>query len=170
LKARRWGALPEVRYLPQDRLQAFARYKDCCVQGLTDPELYQPSRRPYCGLGRVEYPFHDRTVVVTHCGRICFGRRKIHLSHVSAGLPVGIREVAEKIWLVTFMHYDLGFFDHQTGRVECAETPLSNPRASGRPGITEVAGSWTPVCPPPSRAGRQTRAGPAPDARMLVAS
>jgi hypothetical protein len=25
---------------------------------------------------------------------------------------VGIKEVAEKIWLVTFMHYDLGFFDH----------------------------------------------------------
>ena len=24
---------------------------------------------------------------------------------------VGIKEVAEKIWLVTFMHYDLGFFD-----------------------------------------------------------
>ena len=37
------------------------------------------------------------------------------------GLP---EEVAEKIWLVTFMHYDLGFFDHETGRVECAPNPF----------------------------------------------
>jgi hypothetical protein len=34
-------------------------------------------------------------------------------------------EVEEKIWLVTFMNYDLGFFDHETGRVECAETPFT---------------------------------------------
>ena len=25
-----------------------------------------------------------------------------------------------RIWLVSFMQYDLGFFDHETGRVECA--------------------------------------------------
>ena len=37
---------------------------------------------------------------------------------------MGIKEVAEKIWLVTFMHYDLGFFDHETGRVECAPNPF----------------------------------------------
>src|ERR1700683_5423213 len=24
-----------------------------------------------------------------------------------------------------FMHYDLGFFDHETGRIECAENPFS---------------------------------------------
>jgi hypothetical protein len=44
--------------------------------------------------------------------------------HVFAGQPVGVREVTEKIWLVTFMHYDLGFFDHETGRVECAANPF----------------------------------------------
>lgn len=32
--------------------------------------------------------------------------------------------IEEKIWLVSFMHYDLGFFDHETGRVECAENPF----------------------------------------------
>jgi hypothetical protein len=37
---------------------------------------------------------------------------------------VGIKEIAEKIWLVSFMHYDLGFFDHETGRVECAPNPF----------------------------------------------
>jgi len=30
---------------------------------------------------------------------------------VFAGQNVGIKEVSEKIWLVSFMHYNLGFFD-----------------------------------------------------------
>jgi putative transposase len=88
-------------------------------------ELYSASPRPYQGLGELEYPLHDRTVMVTNCGRICIGRRKISLSHVFAGQKVGIREVGEKIWLVTFMHYDLGFFDQEANRVECAENPFS---------------------------------------------
>ncbi len=87
-------------------------------------ELYTSSPRPYQGLGELEYPFHDRTVTVTSCGRICLGSRKINLSAVFAGQNVGIKEVSEKIWLVTFMHYDLGFFDHEVGRVECAPNPF----------------------------------------------
>jgi len=114
----------------QARFDAFIDYYNQerphqALEMRTPAELYRPSPRPYTGLANVEYPFHDRTVIVTHCGRICIGRRKLHLSHVFAGQPVGIREVSEKIWLVTFMHYDLGFFDHQTGRVECAENPFS---------------------------------------------
>jgi putative transposase len=86
-------------------------------------ELYQPSRRPYRGLSELEYPFHDRTITVTHCGRICLGKRKINLSQAFAGQNVGIKEVSDRIWLVTFMHYDLGFFDHETCRLE----PLADP-------------------------------------------
>ena len=37
---------------------------------------------------------------------------------------VGVKEVSDKIWLVSFMHYDLGFFDHEVGRVECAPNPF----------------------------------------------
>ena len=88
-------------------------------------ELYRGSPRPYVGLGERVYPFHDRTITVTQCGRICIGRRKINLSIVFAGQNVGIKEVAEKIWLVTFMDYDLGFFDQETGRVECALNPFA---------------------------------------------
>jgi putative transposase len=87
-------------------------------------ELYSASPRLYHGLDELEYPFHDRTITVTRCGRICIGTRKINLSQVFAGQNVGIREIAEKIWLVSFMHYDLGFFDHETGRVECAQNPF----------------------------------------------
>ena len=82
------------------------------------------SVRPYQGLSELEYPFHDRTLTVTTCGRICMGHRKINLSIVFAGQNVGIREVAENIWLVSFMQYDLGFFDHQSGRIECAPNPF----------------------------------------------
>ena len=87
-------------------------------------ELYSTSPRPYTGLREVQYPFADRTITVTQCGRICIGRRKINLSSVFAGQDVGISEVSEKIWLVSFMSYDLGFFDHESGRVECAQNPF----------------------------------------------
>jgi putative transposase len=40
------------------------------------------------------------------------------------GRAVGIREVADKIWLVSFMDYDLGFFDEDVGRVEPSTNPL----------------------------------------------
>jgi putative transposase len=88
-------------------------------------EHYSPSPRPYRGLDALEYPFHDRTVTVTRCGRICLGRRKINLSKVFAGQNVGIKEISDRIWLVTFMQYDLGFFDHETCRLESAENPFA---------------------------------------------
>ena len=39
---------------------------------------------------------------------------------------VGIKEVSDRIWLVTFMHYDLGYFDDEAGRVE----PIADPFGS----------------------------------------
>jgi len=87
-------------------------------------ELYVSSSRPYKGLSELEYPFHDRTITVTNCGRICVGNRKINLSTVFAGQNVGIKEVADKVWLVSFMQHDLGFFDHETGRITSSENPF----------------------------------------------
>jgi putative transposase len=34
------------------------------------------------------------------------------------------KQVADKIWLVSFMHYDLGYFDHETCRLESAHSPF----------------------------------------------
>ena len=87
-------------------------------------EVYTPSARTYTPPPDPEYPFHDRTVRVTRCGRICIGKRKISLSNVFAGQLVGIREVEEEIWLVSFLDYDLGFFDKERGRVEPAPNPF----------------------------------------------
>ena len=87
-------------------------------------ELYTPSPRVFRPPDPPEYPFHDRTVRVTHCGRLCVNARKISLSRVFAGQDVGIREVADKIWLVSFMEFDLGFFDEDIRRVEPAVNPF----------------------------------------------
>lgn len=84
-------------------------------------ERYQPSLRPYRGLDELEYPFHDRTITVTRCGRVCFKGREINLSIVFAGQNVGVKQVSENIWLVSFMQYDLGYFDHESCRLEPIE-------------------------------------------------
>jgi hypothetical protein len=39
------------------------------------------------------------------------GHKKINFSTVFAGQAVGIKEVHDDIWLVSFMGYDLGYFD-----------------------------------------------------------
>src|ERR1700745_1158570 len=86
-------------------------------------EIYQPSPRPYTGLPDIDYPFPAKTIMVTRCGRICLGNKKINFSQVFAGQAVGIKEIHDDIWLVSFMQYDLGYFDLETRVLE----PLENP-------------------------------------------
>ena len=64
--------------------------------------------------------------VVTACGRLCYQGRKINLSQVFAGQKVGVRQTDDHVWLVTFMDYDLGYFDDEVGRLE----PIDNPFGS----------------------------------------
>ena len=66
-------------------------------------QLYTPSTRQYEGLPDVSYPFHDKTVTVTNCGRICLDGKKIYFSTVFAGHDVGLRQVEDDVWLVSFM-------------------------------------------------------------------
>ena len=89
----------------------------------TPAARYTPSSRLYRGLEDLDYPFHDWTAVITTCGRICYQRRKINVSQVFAGQKVGVKQVGDHVWLVTFMHYDLGYFDDETCRLE----PIDNP-------------------------------------------
>jgi hypothetical protein len=55
-------------------------------------ELYVPSSRAYEGLPEVDYPFHDRDILVTACGRICMHKKKINIPTVLAGQKLGIKE------------------------------------------------------------------------------
>lgn len=86
--------------------------------------LYARSPRLYRGLEELTYPFHDQTIMVTGGGRICFRGHKVNLSQVFAGQSVGVTQVGERIWLVTFMQYDLGHFDDETCRLEPIENPF----------------------------------------------
>ena len=65
------------------------------------------------------------TATITRCGRICWNRRKINVSVVFAGQNVGVRQVSDRIWLVSFMDYDLGYFDDETCRLEPIENPFA---------------------------------------------
>jgi hypothetical protein len=73
-------------------------------------ELYSASPRHYDRLPDLTYPFHDRDILVTACGRICLQR-------------LGIKEVDDGIWLVSFSRYDLGYFDLERKTLQ----PLDNP-------------------------------------------
>jgi hypothetical protein len=86
-------------------------------------EFYTASARPYAGLPDLTYPFHDRDVTVTAYGRLCLHRKRINLSTVVAGQKLGIKEVDEGIWLVSFMQPDFGYFDLAQKTLQ----PLHNP-------------------------------------------
>jgi len=90
----------------------------------TPAEAYVASSRPYEGLPGVEYPFHDRDVLVTACGRICMHRKKINVSTVLAGQRLGITEVDDGIWLVSFINYDLGYIDREQKTLQTIDNPF----------------------------------------------
>ena len=48
----------------------------------------------------------------------------INFSTVFAGQAVGIKEVQDDIWLVSFMDYDLGYFDLDTRVLEPLDKPF----------------------------------------------
>ena len=55
-----------------DLVHEFNRERPHEALGMKCPaEVYTPSTREYRGLPEVSYPFHDREIVVTACGRIC---------------------------------------------------------------------------------------------------
>jgi hypothetical protein len=111
----------------------------------------------YRGLDDLTYPFHDATLTVTHCGRICFQGRKVNLGHALAGQNVRVTQVGDPVWLVSFMQYDLGYFDDEAIRVEPIENPFGSKLLPMSPEWT--FGKWSgrldsnqrPPAPKPSK-------------------
>jgi transposase InsO family protein len=129
-----------VRPPGANSLQQQARFDDFVAEFNTErphealnmkcpAEIYTPSRKPYSGLPDLAYPFHDRDVLVTACGRICMHRKKINISTVFAGQRLGIKEVDDGIWLVTFIDYDLGYIDLEQRNLQPIDNPFG-PRLS----------------------------------------
>ncbi len=66
-------------------------------------ECFTQSTRRYAGLPELEYPFHDKTITVTNCGRICYNWQKINLSIVFAGQKLGIKQIPmSSVWTYSF--------------------------------------------------------------------
>ena len=112
----------------QDRFDAFVHEfnteRPHEALGMKCPaQLYTASPRRYDGLPELTYPFHDRDILVTACGRLCLHRKRINISSVLAGQKLGIKEVDDGIWLASFMRYDLGYFDLEQKTLQ----PLDNP-------------------------------------------
>src|SRR5215469_10572551 len=55
-------------------------------------EVYQPATRVYQGLPDIDYPLHDKTIVVTRCGRIGFARKKSISARSLRGRPWASRK------------------------------------------------------------------------------
>ena len=81
---------------------------------------------PLSGLPELDNPSHDRKILVTACGRICMHRKKINVSTVLAGQRLGIKEVDDGIWLVSFMHYDLGYIDLEQRTLQTIDNPFGS--------------------------------------------
>jgi transposase InsO family protein len=92
----------------------------------TPAEVYRPSAKPYNGLPEIDYPFHDRDVLVTCCGRVCMHRKKINISTALAGQRLGIKEVDDDIWLISFMKYDLGYIDLEQRTLQTIDNPFGS--------------------------------------------
>jgi hypothetical protein len=66
---------------------------------------------------------------VSSISTLCLHRKRINVSTVLAGRGLGIKRglglkvVDDGIWLVSFMHYDLGYFDLDQKTLQ----PLDNP-------------------------------------------
>ncbi|HEX8796455.1 MAG TPA: IS481 family transposase [Polyangiaceae bacterium] len=81
------------------------------------PRLF-PERLP-----DLTYPLHDRTAVLAPSGHIRLGGRGSHYFITSAlgGEPVGLREVDDRVWLVTYVDHDLGLIDERRHCFEPAD-------------------------------------------------
>src|SRR5829696_6773290 len=75
-------------------------------------------------------------------------RKRVNISTVLAGQRLGIKEVDDGIWIVSFMRYDLGFIDLEQRTLQ----PLDNPFGPGLSPMCEVR-SATYVSGPDNGAG-----------------
>lgn len=87
--------------------------------------VYSRSPRPFTTQGLTEYPLHDDVRKVSPSGHIRLLRtskhRATYLSAALSGERVGIRELEEGRWLVSFATLDLGWIDPGTMNLVAAD-------------------------------------------------
>jgi hypothetical protein len=67
------------------------------------------------------YRLHDRDILVANRGRIFLHRENINLCRTQR---IDIKEVDDCIWLVSFTHYGLGYFDLEQKTLQLLDNPI----------------------------------------------
>lgn len=88
-------------------------------------ERYSPSIKPYKVPATFTYPFHDLTINVHDCGNASLCGRRIYISRALAGQTLGVSELEDGIWKVSFLDYDLGFCDLDSKKFEHGTDPFA---------------------------------------------
>ena len=76
-------------------------------------------------------------------------RKRVNISTVLAGQCLGIKEVDDGIWIVSFMHYDLGFIDLEQKILQPLDSPFG-PGLSPKSSVCFVTYVSGPDRDPPS--------------------
>lgn len=87
-------------------------------------EVHLSSQNAYFELEDLEYPKCDYTRKVGKCGIIQFFQKKVYISTVLGFQHVGVKKVDEEVWKVSFMDYDLGFFEEEHCKLELCDNPF----------------------------------------------
>jgi len=86
--------------------------------GRCPKDVYQPSKKRLTAVKPLDYPLHDDVRTVSSCGHIRLLKRRnnasVFLSSALAGHRVGMREMEDGRWLLSFAVLDLGIVDTKT--------------------------------------------------------
>jgi transposase InsO family protein len=89
----------------------------------TPASFYLPSERACpIEIPELAYPLHDLTRMVNGCGLVSLRQKVFFLTTALAGENVGLREVGDGRWLVSYVSLDLGYFDERTRTFKAATT------------------------------------------------
>jgi putative transposase len=113
----------------QDRFDAFVHEynheRPHEALGQTPPVRHHlPSLRPFPEhLPELTYPLHDRTIVLSPSGHLRLAGRNgaYFIASALGGEHVGLREIEDRIWLVTYVDHDLGLIDERQHSFEPAD-------------------------------------------------
>jgi transposase InsO family protein len=95
----------------------------------TPAEVYQPSSRALIER-TLAYPLHDDVVTIDYSGNTNLLRRRggsFFVSSALAGERIGIRELDDGAWLLTFASIDLGVYDARSHLFHRGDIPVSAP-------------------------------------------
>lgn len=111
-------------------------------------DSYRPSPRAFPDvMPYLSYPLHDESRVVMKCGHIFLWKRSekvVFISAALAGERLGLRELADDQWLVSFAGTDLGIIDRPSQKFRAIDVDEETPTAS-EPGAPDQDAAQSPL-------------------------